>query len=160
MYDAIDVARYVINISHEFQYSISNLKLQKLLYFIQAVFLVESEGKSACFKDEIEAWDFGPVVPVVYREFKFFGGTNIPKIEVYRDFSRGIWNIQTKKFNEKIIFEEDRDNIKKIVKHFGRLNASKLVDITHHQLPWVTAYKSKNKIISKKCIYDYFKEEK
>ena len=153
MYNALDIARYVINISHEFQYSISNLKLQKLLYFIQAVFLVESDGELACFKEEIEAWDFGPVIPIVYREFKIYGGTNIPKIEIYKDISRGIWNIETKKYDERILNEKDRDNIKKIVKHFGRLSASKLVDITHHQLPWIDAYNSKKKVISKKSIW-------
>lgn len=31
-----------------------------------------------CFKEEIEAWDFGPVVPEVYHEFKIFGSSDIP----------------------------------------------------------------------------------
>ncbi len=67
MYSAIDVARYIIWYCKRRRYSISNLKLQKILYFVQANFLV-SIG-TPCFEEEIEAWDFGPVVPEVYHEF-------------------------------------------------------------------------------------------
>ena len=69
MYSAVDVARYIIWYCKRQGYSISNLKLQKILYFVQAEFLVNT-GKP-CFSEEIEAWDFGPVVPEVYHEFKF-----------------------------------------------------------------------------------------
>ena len=64
MYSVLDVAKYVIFYSNEKKYDISNLKLQKILYFIQAEFLV-SENEP-CFYEEIEAWNFGPVVPEVY----------------------------------------------------------------------------------------------
>ena len=36
MYNVLDVCRHVINYSNEKDYGISNLKLQKILYFIQA----------------------------------------------------------------------------------------------------------------------------
>ena len=71
MYSAIDVAKYIIWFCKENGYSISNLKLQKLLYFVQAQFLI-STGAPA-FKEEIEAWDFGPVVSKVYQYFKMWG---------------------------------------------------------------------------------------
>ena len=77
MYNVLDVARYIIWYCKKKGYSISNLKLQKILYFVQAEFLV-SVG-SPCFAEEIEAWDFGPVVPEVYHEFKIFGSADIPK---------------------------------------------------------------------------------
>ena len=41
MYSALDVARYIIWYCEEKKYIVSNLKLQKILYFIQAKFLVE-----------------------------------------------------------------------------------------------------------------------
>lgn len=40
-YDVKEVCRHIINYSNEHNYDISNLKLQKLLYFIQANFLVK-----------------------------------------------------------------------------------------------------------------------
>lgn len=158
MEKALDVARYIVNKSHDYKYTISNLKLQKLLYFCQAVFLVESKGIKKCFEENIEAWDFGPVVPVVYREFKRYGGLNIPKIIEYKDYSKGLWNLEIVKYNDTIIDKVTRDQIDNVIKHFGKFSASKLVDITHHQAPWIQAYKRrKNSVISIDSIYDYFK---
>ena len=39
MYDVLDIARFVINYCNDREYDISNLRLQKLLYFIQAYYL-------------------------------------------------------------------------------------------------------------------------
>ena len=39
MYNVLDVCRFIINHCDEKDYSLSNLKLQKILYFIQAYFL-------------------------------------------------------------------------------------------------------------------------
>lgn len=64
MYSAIDVARYIILYCKEKEYPISNLKLQKLLYSVQAQFLITK--RDPAFLEEIEAWDFGPVVPEVF----------------------------------------------------------------------------------------------
>lgn len=57
MYSVLDVARYVVARSNRAG-AISNLKLQKVLYFIQAEFLVVQN--MPCFAEQIEAWDFGP----------------------------------------------------------------------------------------------------
>ena len=65
MYDVQDVAEYVITYSEVKDYGISNLKLQKILYLIQAYSLIHT--KKPCFSEDIEAWDFGPVVPEVSR---------------------------------------------------------------------------------------------
>ena len=42
MYNALDVSRYIINYSNDKNYGISNLKLQKILYFVQAYFLTST----------------------------------------------------------------------------------------------------------------------
>ena len=47
MYSAVEVAKYIIWYCKRQGYSISNLKLQKILYFVQASFLV-NQGKP-CF---------------------------------------------------------------------------------------------------------------
>ena len=76
MYRVIDVAQYIIRRCHLQGRSISNLKLQKILYFVQAQYLVTTGNK--CFSEDIEAWDFGPVVPVAYHYYKAYGSANIP----------------------------------------------------------------------------------
>ena len=74
-YEACDVAEYIIFYSHSKDYSISNLRLQKLLYFIQEEFY--KIGRN-CFDDEIEYWDCGPIIEDVYRQYKVYSGGNIP----------------------------------------------------------------------------------
>ena len=74
-YKARDVAEYIIFYSHSKDYSISNLKLQKLLYFVQKEFF--KSGRK-CFEDEMEYWDCGPVVNDVYTKYKVYNGGNIP----------------------------------------------------------------------------------
>ena len=76
-YNVSDVSRYVIKYSNDKGYGISNLKLQKILYFIQAYFLINTPNGNPCFKEKIEAWDFGPVVPEAYREYEQYGSTDI-----------------------------------------------------------------------------------
>lgn len=55
-YSALEVARYIIH--HEAQQgrTVSNLRLQKLLYFVQAKFVVDGHDASPCFYEKMEAW--------------------------------------------------------------------------------------------------------
>jgi len=110
MYDVQDVAEYVITYSEVKDYGISNLKLQKILYLIQAYSLIHT--KKPCFSEDIEAWDFGPVIPEVYRKYKQFGSTDIQirfrrLEEVQKGFER-----------------EDRKRIEEVVDRFADFSAA------------------------------------
>lgn len=50
--------------------SVSPMKLQKLLYYCHADFLVMT-GRPLV-RQEFEAWEFGPVIPSLFHEFKSF----------------------------------------------------------------------------------------
>ena len=123
MYSALLIAKYIIRRCAACGKSISNLKLQKILYFVQAEFLVDIGV--CCFSDAIEAWDFGPVVPVVYRVYRIYGSANIPA-----ETSNGLPSIRS----------EDMDRINSIVDECSEYSASQLVEITHNQSPWRDAY--------------------
>lgn len=69
------IADYIIWSAHRHGSFISNLKLQKLLYYAHAWHLALHE--EALFAGRIEAWVHGPVVPSVYRRFKGYGFRNI-----------------------------------------------------------------------------------
>lgn len=141
MYSAMDVAKYVIDYSNKSNYAISNLKLQKILYFIQANFLVNLD--KACFYEDIEAWNFGPVVPSVYYKYKVFGSSNISSNE---------------STNEKFLLN-DRKLIEIMIDECSKYSASQLVDITHNQRPWKNAYRrGANNIITNESILEYFKK--
>lgn len=72
---AIDVAQYIINKTLDQGYPVSNLKLQKMLYFVQGVTLVNYDQPA--FKEAIQAWQYGPVVPDVYFTYSSYGATPI-----------------------------------------------------------------------------------
>lgn len=143
MNTALDVARYTIFRSNLTGHSITNLKLQKLLYFVQAFFL--SRLDEACFHERIEAWALGPVVPVVYHQFKFAGSQNIPA------------SILTDTTFFENLGAENRAHIDTVIDLFADRTAQELVRITHNQTPWIDAYEPyANNLISIDAIRAYF----
>jgi Uncharacterized phage-associated protein len=54
---------------------ITPMKLQKLLYFIASDYA--KENNMQLFSEPFEVWQYGPVLPSVYGEFKSFGGKPI-----------------------------------------------------------------------------------
>ena len=156
MYNVLDVCRYVINYSNDKDYGISNLKLQKVLYFIQAYFLISTPEQ--CFRERIEAWDFGPVVPEAYREYKQFGSSNIPNVSYYveMDFD-DFWKSKVKKYRNEVISDGDKRRIEAVVDRFSDYSATDLVGITHNQAPWMDAYvPNRNNEITPQAIKEYF----
>jgi Uncharacterized phage-associated protein len=83
MYKAIDLSKYIVSKCVRDNIPISNLQLQKILYYIQKEFLRDKGQVS--FSDDIEAWQFGPVVPNVYYFFCGFGA--MPISRMYDDIS-------------------------------------------------------------------------
>lgn len=119
-YSALDIAKYIIKKEAQEGRAVSNLRLQKLLYFVQAQFLVYAGVP--CFSESIEAWSFGPVVPAVYHEYKFYGSAIIPARPCTA-----------------YIRQEDRAMIDGILDACAKYSTSDLVTITHSQRPWIDA---------------------
>lgn len=55
---------------------ITNLKLQKLLYYAQGVF--SALTGEFLFEEDFVAWEHGPVIESIYHEFKGYGRDPIP----------------------------------------------------------------------------------
>lgn len=155
-YSVLDVCGHIIKYSSENNKSISNLKLQKVLYFIQAAFLVNRE--CGCFLESIEAWDFGPVVPEAYRYYKKYGGLSIPSKEGERRCTReDVFGCTYEPVNDDCFEKDDADLINRIVDKLAKFSASYLVEVTHKQSPWKDVYQPyQNNIISKRSIKEYF----
>lgn len=160
MYNVLDVSRYIINYSNRNDYGISNLKLQKILYFVQAHFLTNTESQSPCFAEKIEAWDFGPVVPEAYFEYRQYGSGDIPTIVSYIDFNKDdIWDSGRIDYSDTIIELGDEVLINEVVDKFAEYAATDLVTLTHRQAPWKDAYvPHMNNEITIDAIRRYFSE--
>lgn len=99
MYRAMDLANYIVDKCIKDNTPITNLQLQRILYFAQKDFL---ERESRAFSDDIEAWECGPVVPNVYFYFCGFGAT---PISIFRD---SVPNLSTDKIIIDNIIEAKR----------------------------------------------------
>lgn len=120
MANVFDVARYILK-QHG---PMSTVKLQKLVYYSQAWSLVWDE--KPLFKNKIQAWANGPVVPVLFQEHKgkFMVG--------YKNFPNGNINNLTK---------DEKETIDNVLDYYGNKSAQWLVDLTHLEDPWKEARK-------------------
>lgn len=120
-----EVADYFLSkINEEYGDCISNLKLQKLVYFAQG-FVLAITGKTL-FKDEILAWQHGPVVRSLYDKYKDYGASCIKKPETF--------NFQH------LNNEEITEILDDVYNTYGQFSAWKLRDLTHlPNSPWTKA---------------------
>lgn len=120
-YSAKEIAKwFLFTVDRESGDSITHLKLQKLLYYAQAWSLVLL--KKPMFKEEIQAWMHGPVVPEVYEEYSKYGYKEIPQPNECPNITRE--------------FEEVLEDV---VETYGIYQAKYLEALTHSERPWIEA---------------------
>ena len=115
-YKAVDVARYMIDRAEQKKTPLSNLKLQKILYFVWKEYYAQKEEH--LFEDYFFAWQFGPVVPDVYYDYFMFGASPIVA---------GL----LEDFDDSIIEEKDKALIDEVLDKYAKESVFKLVNITH-----------------------------
>lgn len=79
MYTAMQIAHYIIEKCTQDDKAISNLQLQKILYYLQKNALQKDVNKPL-FSDDFVAWQFGPVIEEVYYNYCSFGSMPIRRI--------------------------------------------------------------------------------
>lgn len=138
VYKALDVANYIVQKSLETNKPISNLKLQKILYYLQARYLIETS--EPLFNDSIQKWKYGPVVSSVYHEYKVYGSAGIEKVTnvmlVEKDEQDQITNIRFEAYDDKCIEPTDKKTISETVESLSGFGAFKLVELTHSHPMW------------------------
>ncbi|MCA2017202.1 DUF4065 domain-containing protein [Vibrio tritonius] len=139
MADVIDVAKYFIRLADEAEEGISNLKLQKLVYYAQGFYLAINE--EPLFHEDIQAWAHGPVVPELYHEYKSFGKEAIAPDVKFNPHTR--------------LTKAEMEHIEEIFDVFGQFSAWKLRNMTHEESPWIENEKSGG-TISKQELKSYF----
>jgi uncharacterized phage-associated protein len=141
MINAIEVAKYFLSLSDpDIGDIISNLKLQKLLYYAQGFHLALYD--EPLFGENIAAWAHGPVVPDVYHNYKDYGSAYIP---IPNDMDDSIFN------------DNQKDLMQEVYKIFGQFSAWKLRNMTHNEPPWRDT--EINQIISNEKLSQYFKTQ-
>ncbi|MDO8684912.1 MAG: DUF4065 domain-containing protein [Armatimonadota bacterium] len=140
MLKAKDVAEYFLAaVDDNAGEGITNLKLQKLVYYAQGVYLA-AYGE-LLFSEPIEAWAHGPVVPSLYHDYKKYGTRAIPR-PTQLDLSRFSAEVQQ-------VLDE-------VYNVFGQFSAWKLRNMTHEESPWKDT--PPNCVISEESLLKYFKK--
>ena len=98
---------------------ISNLKLQKLIYYAQGFHLAMFD--KPLFEERLEAWNHGPVCPELYNDKKKYkqGG-----IEPNANFDASVFT------------NSQKELLDEIYEVYGQFSAWKLRNLTHEEEPW------------------------
>ncbi|MBR4560679.1 MAG: DUF4065 domain-containing protein [Bacteroidales bacterium] len=119
-YNAIDIAKKIIcKTDVEHGDTLSNLKLQKLLYYMQGFHLAFFD--EPFFNESIEAWTYGPVVPVVFQEFKKYKKRSINPDNYHDDL---------------VLTDDEQQMFDMVYSEYNRYSAVALMNMTHTEGPW------------------------
>lgn len=124
-YPVLALSNYICSFTAEKNQPVTNLHLQKILYYLQGYFLKKLD--TPAFEEEIYNWPYGPVVPEAY----FAYNTNL---------SNPIENIDQESaelFDERL--RKDRKAyrlIHNVVDRCLEYTARQLVSMTHKEDPW------------------------
>jgi len=148
-----EVADYFISLSNETGNLISNLKLQKLVYYTQAWHLgIYGE---ALFQADFEAWVHGPVIPELYREYRQFGWKPIIREDLGEDYIR--------EFRAKLTSNE-LEVLNDVIDEYFGMTAFALEEQTHKEDPWLITRRGLpddapcDRVINNQHMIDYYSQ--
>lgn len=147
---AIAAANEFIRLGRRDDVLVTNMKLQKLLYFLQGHGLALA-GENL-LDEQPEAWQYGPVYRSVYHEFKEHGAAPILKeVPCPFDDDGEPWRMSTEEARDQKILEA-------VWRAYKDMSATKLSQMTHVPGgPWERAYKQGRSVdISEEAMREYF----
>lgn len=142
MAKAMDVADEIITIAKEEGKPVSNLMLQKVMYFLNALSLVNREKPLIDDGQHFEKWTYGPVIHSVYTEYASNGANPIQapiEHQIVELDNQGFFKIEKTKFNSDDFqkkYENDYNFIIKNINTFLSFTSSFLVGKSHEEPQW------------------------
>jgi uncharacterized phage-associated protein len=148
MYDARDIANFMLNSAERRGLEVTNLGLQKLLYFAHGWFYAIYE--QPLIRNKFEAWQYGPVQRVLYDQFKVFHDRPIKGMRAaFLDPMTG-----QKVIRQPSIDPEHAHLIESILDKYSRYTASQLVDESHAEDgPWEFVWQQLKTLFIQECVY-------
>lgn len=132
--DARGLSNLILDSFDSEHYEISNLKINKILYFMHGFYHARFGKK--LIRNHIEAWDNGPVVRVVFDAFKQNGRRPISNRAIVYDYVLDRENVARALERP----PEERDYLLKIAQYYVKFTAGQLVELTHQPgTPWFRA---------------------
>lgn len=144
----IDIAKIILS-----KKSFCQLALEKIMYFVDCEY-IKKYGEPI-FSDEFQAWDLGPVIPKVYRKYKFYGYDKIS----LTDKQKVIICSKMMKFKN---YDRISEVIDEVIDRYKEYTANDLVTESHEEgSPWDLVYNGglgRNEKISKSLIKQCIEE--
>lgn len=113
-------ADYLLRLFHSAGDPITNLKLQKLVYYAQAWHLALFD--TSLFPEDIQAWVHGPVEPTLYERFKQMR-----------------WNPITDEIAAPQVSKQAAVHLRNVFAAYGGFSPLQLEQMTHVEQPWINA---------------------
>lgn len=141
MYSVFDIANWFLS-----KESMTHKKLQKLCYYAQAWHYTLLD--EPLFKDRIEAWVHGPVVPTLYKKYSDYGWQDIPR-----------YKGELQEFSAKTL-----DVLQTVANTYLEFDGDQLERITHAERPWQEVRKDLSPLatctgeITLKSMKEFYKE--
>jgi uncharacterized phage-associated protein len=145
------IANFFIALSNETGSLITNLKLQKLVYYADAWYL--ANYGEALVKEDFQAWVHGPAIPSLYGEYKHFSWQPIIREDLKNN---SLYDIK-KNLESKTI-----ELLDQVCDSYFGLTAYELERLTHNEYPWkitrtgLADDEASDRVISKTLIKDYY----
>lgn len=70
-------ANHILAVAYENNLSVSNLQLQKVMYFAMREQKDNYELLSKIYDEPFYVWRYGPTIPNIYRKFRIYGSGSI-----------------------------------------------------------------------------------
>lgn len=139
MKNIYDIARYIGLSLLSKGYSVSPLKLQKLLYYVQSWYMVFFGVEHTLFKESPEAWVNGPVYPQIFRKYKECVSNMCDHLKPEHFDTQDVIKALQDLTKSLGFTEEEMRCIDSIITLYGAKSQNQLILMTHSESPWVEA---------------------
>jgi len=140
-YDARVIANHMLDRADHVGVEVTNLALNKLVYFAHGTYF--STFSERLVKNSFEAWQYGPVVQVVYDAFKSYGSSRImgrarrfnPVEHAYEEITESVT-------------PQDALIVDGVFDMFSSMTAGQLVALSHEEgSPWAMLWESADLVV-------------
>lgn len=138
-YDVMKLSEYIIRYYNDRDKIITCIRLQEVLYYVQAWFLMQTDD--VCFIDNIEAKEVGPIIAPVNAKYKEYGANNIPVPKDYAEMS---------------MLPTDFRLLTEVIEYTFSWSNSAMTNLVHDQRPYRHALKTHSRIILPEKMKSYF----
>jgi uncharacterized phage-associated protein len=137
MYEARKVCNFLLAHYDARRFDLTNLRLNKLLFFIHAASL--ATRKDGLIRNHFEAWQYGPVVRPVFETFKKHGDHWVTEPAKFLDYATG--DVRSIPFGD--IEPSDAQAICDAFTEYSRFSTGQLVALSHEPGgPWDLVYRA------------------